>query len=118
SSDPCVGFSEECDVCTARRKSAFVLQRSRQIRRWHSRPNTPAVARRHDVELTIDGVAENDAVVCIPKRHRVEKCFRIFILELQRPALSGIGRFINPGSWSITDAEREGSLFIERIDIT
>src|ERR1051326_1067727 len=57
-------------------------------------------------------------MIRIPKRHRVEKRFRIFVLELQLPRFAGIGCFVNPRRWSIADAEDVGRLFIDSVDIT
>jgi hypothetical protein len=69
--DPGVGFSEDGDVGAARGKRAFVCERWWQRRSWHTFPRAAAVGSRQDIELTVDGVAEDDAVIGVPEGHCV-----------------------------------------------
>ncbi len=118
SSDPCVRLSKHGDVGATRGKRAFILERWWQVCGRHARPNTPTVVSRHDVKLTIDRVAEDYAVVRVPKRHRVEKCFRIFVPELHGPGFSRVCRFVNPRGWTIADRKNESGLRIDCINVS
>src|ERR1051326_6261648 len=63
------------------------------------------------------GVAEGYAVIPVPKRHRIDKYFRIFVLELQLPRLAGVRGFVNARSWTIAGTECVGCLFIDGVDV-
>src|SRR4029077_18900548 len=56
---------------TAGREGALVLESRGHDHSVFHRPGCPAVARRADAELTVDGVAEDEALAVVPEGDRV-----------------------------------------------
>jgi hypothetical protein len=44
-----------------------------------------------------DGISHCDAVILIPECHAIEKTFGILVGKLERPALAGVGGFVDAG---------------------
>src|ERR1051326_3954893 len=84
--DPRVRLAKDGDVCPTGRECAFIFLCGWQTRCRHSRP-PDAVAGSEYVKLLINRIAERNAVICVPERHRIEERFWIFVLELQVPGL-------------------------------
>ena len=78
---------------------------------------SPTVLRYQDVELAINRVAEDYAVIGIPKGHSIEKSRWVFVFELQRPRGACIGSFINSRSRSFPNAQHVCGLSIDCIDV-
>jgi hypothetical protein len=45
--------------------------------------------------LTHDRIAQSNAVLLIPEGERIEETLGVGILELQRPGLAVVGRFVD-----------------------
>lgn len=115
--NPRATLAKDGDVSSAGRKRALIRQRRGQRTRRHARPDSPAVLSRHDAELTVNRVANDDSVIGIPERHRVKERPLVVILELQRPRRAGIGCFVDARCGSVADAENVSGLSINGIGV-
>ena len=55
-----------------------------------------AVRGDHQLEMTLNRIAECDAVLSVPKRQRIVEAVGIGILELQRPRFAAVCRLVDP----------------------
>src|SRR4029077_17439545 len=78
-------------------------------------PGSPTVSRRQDHEAPIDRIAERDATLGVPERHRVEKYLRVRVRELQIPVRAAVDGLVNPRRGSGADAQRIGNLVAHRV---
>ena len=79
-------------------------------------PVFPVVSSK-ELELSFDGVAEENAVLVVPERHAVVEAGRSFILQLECPMSAGVVRFVDARCGTRTRGQQVGLVFVEGFDV-
>src|SRR5438045_6063469 len=115
--DPGVLSAIHGDIGATGGEGAFVNQGHRQFVWSQARPLSPAIRGSQNIELAIDRIADQDAMIGVPETHRVQKSFWIVVAKLQRPTRSAIDGLVNARGSSVANAQNISGLLIDRIDI-
>src|SRR5579883_742245 len=115
--EPNIILAVRDETGAAGRESAFVGQGRRQVGPGKRSPIRAAILGDYQLKLSLDGIAQGNAVLVVPEGKRIKEAIAVGIFELKAPRFAAILSFVNLGFIARPGAQEVGPPFIESFDI-
>jgi hypothetical protein len=92
------------DVGSARCERALIVERGWETVSGDARPVAAAIVGAQDHEPPVNRIAEDESVISIRERHRIEERFWVGVRELRRPRPAAVDRLVDPRAVSVANA--------------